>query len=214
MKTKKVRGHRRRWRAIDHWVEYDRHLDLGYLRQYQRAYTKIGVRPWNGISITESEFAEVRKKTRIKMLEGLMEIYDDWKRDLEAMGVPYYLKIWWYEPRVSQSQVVAAIGESINYYESIFYKPKGSEEKRPTGILLNEPASDFRWSYHWDEDHWDNGQQTEGIYDSEEEYDWERKWLEKIKRKPHRISKIIAPDGEEVELYSFRRGVVWVGEFE
>ncbi len=108
MKTKKIRGHKRRWHDIDQWVEYHKNLSLDYLKEYQRDYAKIRAHPWSGISLTNSQTPEPKGLTKTKILNGLIEIYNSWKIELDELDEKYYLKIWLFEPRFSSSQVVCA----------------------------------------------------------------------------------------------------------
>lgn len=77
MKTKKIRGHKRRWNEIDRWVEFNKNLDFDYLKKYQRDYAKITVHPWSGISVTNNQIPEPAGTTKIKTLNGLIEIHDE-----------------------------------------------------------------------------------------------------------------------------------------
>ena len=122
MKTKKVRGHRRRWSDIDRWVETHKNLNLEYLKEYQRDYAKIRVHPWSGISLTNSQTPEPTRQTKTKILSGLIEIYDSWKNELDKLGENYYLKIWLFEQRFASSQVVCALGDYLEFYENTFLK--------------------------------------------------------------------------------------------
>lgn len=118
MKKKKIRGHNRRWKAIEKWISANKPLDLDYLREYQNDYAKIRVHPWGGISVTSSQIPEPQHLTRQKLLLGLIEIYDSWQQALKTFDQPYYLKLWLFEPQFSMSQVVCALGKEIDYYET------------------------------------------------------------------------------------------------
>ena len=122
MKTKKIRGHKRRYNDIDHWVETHKNLNLDNLKEYQIDYAKIRVHPWSGISLTSSRKPEPTRQTKSKILSGLIAINDSWKNELNKLGENYYLKIWLFEPRFASSQVVCALGNYLDFYENTFYK--------------------------------------------------------------------------------------------
>lgn len=214
MKTKKIRGHRRKWKEIELWVESKKHLDIDYLKHSQRDYTKIRVHPWSGISLNDWQPKEPNGKTKSKMLEGLFEIYESWDKQLKQLNVPYYLKIWLYEPRFSNSQVVCAIGEFLDFYEITFFKPDQTKKlnHRNYGNLSNSIET-FDWEYRLDEDHFNNTEiGNEEDYWSAEDYLAQKKWFEKKLKKPHRKLEAKQPTGEITEYYSFKQGVVWLGE--
>lgn len=213
MKTKKIRGHRRRWEAIDQWVETHQHLDLDYLKKYQQDYAKIRVHPWSGITLTNSRIPAPKGETKTRILHGLIEIYDTWKQELDKLGRPYYLKLWLFEPRFSTSQVVCAIGDCLDFYENTFYKPDYSKDLKTQhyGQLENEVVK-FNWDYRLDEDHYNNTEPgSPNLYSNIEDYYAEKRRFDKMLHKSHRITKLQQPIGEITECYSFKKGDVWLG---
>lgn len=214
MKTKKIRGHKRRWNDIDHWVETHKNLDLDYLKKYQRDYAKIRVHPWSGISLTNSQTPEPKGQTKTKIISGLIEIYDSWKRELDKLGENYYLRIWLFEPRFANSQVVCAIGDYLDFYENTFFKPEDSKKMNHEnyGALKNEMEK-FNWEYRLDEDHFDNSEPgAPDLYATMADYEEIKMYFKKMLKKPHRTTKFKEPIGETTESYSFKKGVVWLGK--
>ena len=122
MRKQKIRGHNRLQKQIEPWKRNNLILRQDLLESYERDHIDIVVHPWCDISTINSTFPEPNKLTKRKILAGLLDIYDNLKQQLDARGKPYYLKIWLYEPRVSKSQVVCAVGERILHYENIFNK--------------------------------------------------------------------------------------------
>ena len=217
MKIRKIRGHKRRWEQIENWKNSNLNLDLDYLKEYERDYTKIRIHPWNGLSLIKSIYPEPKRQTKQKILNGLFEIYDQWKNQLDKLGKPYYLKIWLYDNRFSMSQVVCATGEYVAFYEKTFNKSdKGkSINYNEYNKLLQPRMEQFNWDCHLDEDHFDNsalGQPEE--YGSIEDYLESKIWFEKLMKKPHKTVKFKEPIGEIVESYLFEKGNVWIGEKE
>jgi hypothetical protein len=215
VRQKKIRGHNRRHKQIENWRLTNLSLDLTdyLLNQRDRYYAKIYVHPWSGLSLTNSLTPQPTGKTKQKMLNGLLDIYENWKTQLDKLGKPYYLKIWLFEPRFSQSQVVCAIGNDIDFYENTFYKPTSDK----TIFLdnfgnLKTRLSKLNWEYRLDEDYYDNTEVGEPeIYASRQDYDYTVKWLEKLLKKPHRTHKYKEPIGDTTEAYLFKRGDIWLG---
>ncbi len=214
MKTKKIRGHRRRWNEIDQWVETYKNLDIENLKERQRAYVKIRVHPWSGLSLINSQTPEPRGQTKTKMLGGLIEIYDSWKKELDKLGENYYLKLWLFEPRFADSQVVCAISDYVDFYENTFFQPVDSKKLNTTnyGQLKNAMES-FNWDYGLDEAHYDDSEPgPPEIYATSADYEEAKRWFEKMLKKPHRTKKFEKPIGGATESYSFKKGDVWLGE--
>ena len=216
MRKKKIRGHKRKWKDIENWRLDHLGLDLtDYLLNRQGYdYAKIRVYPWNGIVLQNSEIPQPKGKTKQKILNGLLDIYDDWKKQLDQLGQTYYLKLWLFEPRFSFSQVVCAIGDRIDYYEKLFYQPETS--KKFSSVCygqLKKRFQNFTWEYRLDEDHFENNfVSNPEMYATRQDYEDDIIWFEKMLKKPHRTEKFKEAIGETTEMYSFKRGIVWLGE--
>lgn len=215
MRKKKIRGHKRRWKEIERWRldNLDLNLTDYLLNERDRYYTKIEVYPWSGISLTNSVPPEPTRKTKQKILNGILDIYEDWKRQLDKLGQPYYLKIWLFEPRFSKSQVVIAIGDNVNFYENTFFKPEKNKVLNTNNYgELKDRLESFNWDYHLDEDHYDNTEVGDiKIYASKKDYEDTQTWFARLLKKPHRTSMFNDPIGEITEFYSFKRGEIWLG---
>ena len=116
------------------------------------------------------------------MLDGLIDIYDSWKVQLDKIGQPYYLKIWLYEPRFSKSQVVCAVGDRISYYENIFQRSDdGSRLETEHFGSIKEKLKKLNWEYRLDEDHFDNNEIGEPeSYLSLNDFKESKKWFERV----------------------------------
>ncbi|MCU0433622.1 MAG: hypothetical protein MUC87_09240 [Bacteroidia bacterium] len=215
MKQKKIRGHKRRWKHIENWGNNNTHLNLtDYLLNKKGKYhTKISVRPWYELSLTHSINPEPKGKTKQKILAGLIDIYENLKTQLDKLGQPYYLKIWLFEPRFSQSQVVCAIGDNIGFYENAFFKPPVEKNLIAHHYgNLNPRLEKLNWDYRLDEDHYDKTAVGEPeFYKSRQDYEDTKKWFEKLLKNPHRTYSLTQPNSESTETYSFNRGNVWIG---
>lgn len=210
----KVRGHRRRWKDISRWVETNKNLDLDLLKQYQRDYVKIRLHPWGGVYSAFYNIPEPKRKTKTKILEGLIEIYDSWKTELDKLGEDYYLKIWLFEPRFSNSQVVCAIGDRLNFYKNTFHKPEEIRNLNPDNYSrIKDDIASFNWEHRLDEDHFDNNEIGEPEdFISLKDFEENKKWFNRIMKKPHSTTKYSEPIGGATEVYSFKKGDVWLGE--
>jgi hypothetical protein len=216
MRHRKVRGHRRRWKIIHNWLAYSKRLDLDYLDEYACDYVKIRVRPWGNLSLRNSAYSPPKGKTKQLILSALIDVYEEWEKTLEAIGQPYYLKIWLYDQRFEMSQVVCALGDRLDFYTKTFEAASPHDKQAfPNYGRLNSKLNEFVWKPHLDEDHTDTsdvGDQED--YESAEEY---RKALNEFNqqlRKPHRVHKLEKPYDDVSELYFFKRGLVWTGEKE
>lgn len=122
-RIKKIRGHKRIWKEIDNWVNYNKTLDLDYLKSRKRDYVKVWGSPFKNLSVLNSEFSPPKGKTRQKIIEGILEIFKKWETHLNSLDKPYYLKIWYFPHDVSKCQVVCAIDDFLSFYDITFYKP-------------------------------------------------------------------------------------------
>lgn len=212
-KTRKIRGHHRRWTDIDDWVERNKNLDLEYLKSRERDYTKIWVHPWSGIAITDSEIPQPKGETRKRMLQGLIDIHNAWKSQLESLNEPYYLKIWLYAPHFSRSQVVCAIGSALDFYEITFYKPEVQKEFHPEHYgKLSDQMARFHWEYRWNEFHFgplDLGEPED--YASIDDYREQKQWFDRMMKKSLRDTSYQNDEGETITAFAHHQGTVWIG---
>ena len=210
MKTKKIRGHKRIWNDIEKWKNANLKLDLENLKQNERDYTKIWVHPFSGISLTNSQIPEPKAETKKRILSGLLDIYESWKNQLDKLNEPYYLKIWIFKPRFSKSQVVCAIGNSIEFYQNTFNIPENAKEfKIDFGEIIKNRIENYNWECRLDEDFLfssDIGNPED--YENEKEYLEDKKWFNNKLKKKH-ITKTLK-DG--TNSYVFEIGNVWIGE--
>lgn len=207
--TKKIRGHKRHWLAIEDWIARclpsDDPEDLK-----ERDYIKIWISPWSNLQLNNRKRPEPQGESKAKILEGLISIYDTWKKALDATNEPYYLKIWLYDQRFSKSQVVYARGAFLDFYENTFYKPDRDKKFYPMSFgRKGHELSEFTADYRWDEEHYyrsDIGEPED--YVTLEDYYGTVQWFEKELMKNPRIT----PPSEDFkeETYSLRMGDVYL----
>ena len=160
-----------------------------HLNQRETCFAKIAIPPWNALTLTESAIPQPSRKIKHALLHALLEIYKQWKIQLDQIGQPYYLSIWLFEPRFAQSQVVCAVGNALLFYDNAFFKP--SQDKRiirsPYGRLIPD-LEKLHWEYCFDEDHYDNtdlGDPTD--YASPQEYEAAKRGFDRLLKQPHRL---------------------------
>jgi hypothetical protein len=206
MRIKKIRGHNRIWKRIDSWIHYNKSLDLEHVKSYQREYAKTWVRPYSNLDLGNSHTPAPKGKTRQKIIDGLFEIHTNWKKQLDTLNEPYYLKIWFYHPDVSRSQVVCAIGDFISFYDVTFHNPN-ENKKFPFDVR------DLHWEHRIDEDHLNEKDIVGDPYQwaDDEDFKANRKWIERRLKQPHRISKEEYDDGVVKTYHSFKTSDVWLG---
>ena len=206
IRYKKIRGHKRIWKDIDLWVAQNKVLDIDYLKNKQRDYIKVWIPPFGNIAVLNSEFTPPKGKTRKKIINGIFEIYKHWKMQLDELGEPYYLKIWYFPKDVSKCQVVCAIGDFTTFYEVTFFKPK---KEKP----FPENSRNLNWNYRIQEHHItkDDIQEPDDFY-SERDYLDHKKWIDKkMKDSKTRISEYKDASGTNTTYYSIKEYDVWLG---
>lgn len=200
MRYKKIRGHKRRWKDIDRWIEDNKNLNFDYLQEQGRDYTKVRIPPWSNISMLNSEIPTPYGITRLKIIEGLLDIYEAWKARLDELGEPYYLKIWFNESFLTESQVVCAVGDFIQFYNSTFFKPESQKtiDCNTFGKLAKRIGS-FNWEYRL----------YENYLDAEESLALKQK--NKPLKSNVRVNIESYANGRNEEHYNIKLGTVWIG---
>ncbi len=181
VRYKKIRGLKRKVTKIQNWIEQYLELNIEQLSEYKYHYSKVYVQPWDNLTLIDSLIPEPKGKAKKEIINGLEKIYNSWKAELEKTEKPYYLKIWLYEPRLSNSQVVCAIEDKIERYESLFEDAVFKQNNSSFTTML---SSDFKWQKKIDEEpYWESDllwpiDQYERIEDSYSD----RRLLTKLKK--------------------------------
>lgn len=162
--------------------------------------------PFSGISVLNSPFSPPKGKTRRKIVKGIFEIYHSWKKQLDELGKPYYLKIWYYPHDVSKNQVVCAIGDFLDFYEITFFKPEANKK-------FSEDTKGLTWEYRHQEHHIreDDIDEPE-MFATQRDYLDYKKWIDGVMKNPKtRIINYQNDDGTKTTYYSLRECDVWIG---
>ena len=156
---KKVRGWKRRLRELERFRRAHLALDVGALRRDELAYVKLWLDPWSRLAPRDPPVW-----FRRRVLAAFLDVLHAWHRALEAAGEPYYLRLWLFDPRFHRTQVVAATGGRIAWYETMFAPAAGAPPLPPphyrdpaydlaalewepcldTDVLLADDAADMR----------------------------------------------------------------------
>jgi hypothetical protein len=190
MNKKKVRGWKRQIRKLEQWKQ--NHLQLS-LNRYGYEYVKIWLDPWYRLQKRNPPIW-----FRRLIVAALIEIYAAWHKQLVSSGEPFYLKIWFFEPHFIQSQVVAATGERVEYYENLFV-PDTESKKFPFVKYAHADydLTAFDWQLRVDEDFY--FKQADEFTDEE---------FERLKKKAFRVEQ--TEDGDT--MLTIKRGNIFVGE--
>ena len=132
---KKIRGFKRRVKAIDAWKNNNLDLDLQYLEDYSRDYVKVWIHPF--YSLSQYTLPNWYKR---KVIDALLEIYDSYKKTLKENYEDYYLRVWIFEKDFMASQVVVAVGDMMKFYSNSFMndsKIESLNERLQTKNSLN-----------------------------------------------------------------------------
>ena len=215
-RTKKIRGHKKIQRRIQNWIEQNRTINISNFLANKYCYAYVSFNPYFNISINNSNIAEPKKETRTQIILGLQEIYNNWKIELDKLNQPYFLKIYLFEPRISKSQVICAIGrEKMEYYEN-FYRI--ADKNKSTFNFHKILSSDFKWKTHLDDDIYSEQEllTPEIYYQSKEDYNYCRNFLKKLKKKYNKVEGKswygFEEDNETDYFYYLPKGIVSIGE--
>lgn len=187
---KKVRGWKRRIRQLDRFRLAHRELDVDALRRDGRDYVKIWLDPWSRL-VPRNPPHWYRRR----ILAAFIDILDAWRERLEAAGEPYYLELWLHHPDFHDTQVVAAMGEAIEWYRTMFEPVEGAAADPPAEY--RDPAYDLA-GLHW---------RVGRVIHAEMPMEFDVEWLMELTRTADRIDESSTGDA----IFVFYRGLVWLG---
>ncbi|WP_433942815.1 hypothetical protein [Paenibacillus sp. SN-8-1] len=126
----------------------------------------------------------------------LIEIYLAWQEKLEQLNQPYYLKIWLADPEFMDSQIVAALGTEIDYYNNLFMQ---NEEPRDFPIDIRHPSiGKFVWE-----------RCVNGYYVLESDLETEKD-INEVRKKAIRTNETMI-EGRIERSYFMNTGDIWIG---
>lgn len=186
-------------------TDIDSMFNINKLRENNCLYFQM--EDYYGFTKDKRAKGELKQKT----IEVLLNIFHDWQNKLEGLGINYYLAIWLCNPRISLSEVVCGINNTIEYYKNDVFLPndKNLDFNSLNFGKLDEEIKKMTWELKID---LDNVSDWELNYPKEQykyikEYKYEQRQHNKNIKNAIKI--IEEPSGN---LYLFPAGDVWVGQ--
>ena len=145
---KKIRNYNRLYKQIEQWKLNSLYLNIDYLFDYQRNYVKFRIFPWNDLAMEINRFPPPNHRMKQFIIKSFLEIYDNWKIQLDELQEPYYLKIWLFEPDIWNTQVVCAFKENIDFYNNTFAISEKSEKFiAETHKNISDRLNKYNWEF-------------------------------------------------------------------
>lgn len=138
-RKQKIRGWKRRVRAVENWVSYYKELDLKTLEERNGDYVKLWLAPF--YSLIDYTLPNWYKRL---LVNALLEVYHSWDKSMKEIGEPYYLKIWLLKKDFIRSQVVVSFRDSLHSYDTLFSELKSVPTLPPE--LMQNAAKQVPWN--------------------------------------------------------------------
>lgn len=181
---KKIRGWKRRLKAIESWEKVNTILPIAWLRQHGRYHVRCYVSPWYDLDKRSPPMWFFRK-----VLQAFIRLHTSWKASLDAEGAPYHLQFWVYEPERYRTDLVVHLGESP--IPVPFTLLPRNAAKLPTDFYQLPELSAFAWTVHESGDYMEAedmeyfGYTLEGLereewqfYEEQNQYFLPRGWMQ------------------------------------
>ena len=189
---KKIRGWKRRLRQLASLRDFNLELDPLALSRDGVRVVKLLQSPWSNLVPRNPPIWYRREVLRV-----FGEIYDSWSGTLAEMNEPFYLKVWLFHPRFHRTQVVAAVGDRVEWYESGFTEDSHvPPEPLPMYQVDNGVSSRWTWTPCLDQDF---------LVERKAELDREElEWL------TANATEVTEREGGEL-MFRLHHGSVWLG---
>jgi hypothetical protein len=210
-RMKKIRGQRRLKKRIEKWRIDNLLPNLEQINENHYDYVKIWINPFHNLRYKERNYIGPRSENRTLILNALLDIYDNWDLELKKMGIPYYLKIWLYEPRFTSSQVVCGITDRIKHYENVFTNnPSKSAFPLERYVMIKNRLDQFEWKAAMDEEIIENDFWPKKQYLYESEYYYSQRLYRKFDKRNVKKEEL-NDDSRKVIRYYVPKGNIWIG---
>jgi hypothetical protein len=211
IKHKKIRGQKRLRKKIESWRESSLYPNMEMIKKNHYDYVKVWVSPYNNLRFKERDYTGPTTKNRRLILSALMDIYYSWDLELKKMNIPYYLRIWLYEPRITSSQVVCGIDDRIEHYENAF--PWAANKIGFTPDRYKDLANridEFNWIKAVDEEIIENDFWPKDQYKTEGDYFFDQRMFKKLEKLEIR-KKNLSDETKKLMRYYVPKGHIWIG---
>lgn len=189
----KIRGWKKRVRHVEEWKKRAiERLDMEQFKERKREYAKLYIDPFYRLEKINPPMWYQRL-----IMKAMFEVYEAWERKLQTLNKEYYLKVWLFQPNFMNSQIVAATGEEIEYYENLF------DKKDAKNSFESKEFPDFKWESAYDSIIYQQNEEELGFMTKEE--------LEKIKNSAYKTANTPLENGELFECYFVEKGTIWIG---
>jgi len=196
-RKKKVRGWKRHKRSIEVWKQTVMNLDMDYVRDNERDYVKLWIRPFYSLPKTNPPNWFNRL-----LFNAMIDVYLNWHEKMTDENEDFYLKIWLYEPNFIRSQIVVSYKDYIDFYKYTFDRnPITKNFPIHKCKSLEDKLSMFDWELCIDADEYWESEMKEYMKLAE---------IEEIINKSYRTKKVSSSYGDDV-LYKVNVGDVWLG---
>ncbi|MFO1529713.1 MAG: hypothetical protein U1F77_08275 [Kiritimatiellia bacterium] len=102
-------------RKLDRLEESNKHLNKKRLHAYGCCTYELTIAPFSNLTPRNPPGWYFRR-----YVESMIRVAKQWECEIREETKEYYLAIWLFSPRCMKSQVVAAVGEGVKYYENLF----------------------------------------------------------------------------------------------
>jgi len=174
-------------------------------------YVKIWVSPLDNLRYKERDYTGPKSENRLLILCSLLDIYENWDLELKKLNIPYYLRIWLYEPRFTSSQVVCGIEDRIDHYEKVFPLTE-KIVKFPLDRYkhLASRIDQFNWTSAIDEEIIENDFWPKEKYITESDYYTDQRMFKKLDKRQIR-KEDLSDENDKLIRYYVPKGHIWIG---
>lgn len=116
----------KKWRQlkkIDKWKRGCYHIDFNELDNDDYYNVEVWIKPWVG-TVKKGKYKlvkeEVAEDYKGDVVNALFDIFHYWIELLSDYKEPYFLGLFFYEDRVSRSQIILSINEKSEFYKRQF----------------------------------------------------------------------------------------------
>ena len=195
--TQKVRGWRRRIKALDAWQKRCETPDFDRFENRKEDYIKLYIHPWYALQKRQPP-----AKFQREILKRMLQLMHTWNEHFKAHNQPFDLQMWLFQPNFISSEIVCAKVENWGEKRDNYFKLETENKPFPHLHFQNKDLENLTWDLRF----------FENVLQKKED-NLDDIFIQSLLKEGYKSEIILQGSDTEDVMYSKKDSDVWIGRF-